>query len=345
MIKLERIDPLEGSAWDTLVTGRSGHSVFHRSAWARVLTETYGHRPIYLRILAGNREVALVPLMEVRSSLTGRRGVSLPFSDFGGPLWSDLAHSDEVYDALANLAHEQNWKHLDLRGGGAPPGRTSAYRSFKTHQLDLRPGLESLERGVDASVRRALRKPEGRSLRLSIETGENAVNGFYSLHARTRRRHGLPPQPVSFFRSVFKHLFQQGHGMVVLAHLDAIPVAGALFLWSEGHAVYKFGASDPLYWPLRPNQRVMWAAIEHLVGSGCRTLDFGRTSETDEGLARFKRSWGSSQEKLCYDRYATGSRTWLPAGPARSESHPLIFGHLPISLNRLAGRLIYPHLD
>lgn len=345
MIKLQRIDPLVGDAWDALLARREDQSIFHRSAWARVLAETYGHRPFYLRVLADDREAALIPIMEVCSSFTGRRGVSLPFSDYAGPLWSDPDEADGVYSALAELAGERKWKHLDLRGGGPPSGRAAAFRIFEAHQLDLRHGLESLEKGVDSSVRRALRKVDGRALRLSVETGEDAIDSFCRLHVRTRRRHGLPPQPQSFFRSISKHLLQQGHGMVVLARLGAIPVAGAVFFWSGGNAIYKFGASDPLHWPLRPNQRVMWAAIEHLVRIGCRSLHFGRTAKGDEGLARFKRSWGSVSFPLAYDRYRPEQAAWLPPTTPRTESHPLILGHLPLLLNRLAGRLIYPHLD
>ena len=345
VIKLERIDPFAGDAWDTCVAGREDHTIFHRSAWARVLAETYGHRPVYLRILADDMEAALVPLMEVRSPLTGRCGVSLPFSDFAGPLWTDPDQAGGVYAALTELAHERNWKRLDLRGGGPAPGRTAAFQTFDAHQLDLRPGLESLERGVDSSVRRALRKAAGRALRVSVETGEDAIASFFRLHVRTRRRHGLPPQPELFFHSISRHLLQQGHGIVVLARLGATPVAGAVFFWSGGHAIYKFGASDPRHWPLRPNQRVMWAAIEHLVRIGCRSLHFGRTSKGDEGLARFKRSWGCVLFPLDYDRYRPVQRAWLPPASPRVESHRLFFGHLPHALNRLAGRLIYPHLD
>lgn len=345
VINLERINPLAGDAWDALITGRENHSIFHRSAWARVLAETYGHQPVYLRIFSNDNEAALVPLMEVRSPLTGCRGVSLPFSDFAGPLWTDPDQADKVYAALAELARERKWKHTDLRGGGPPPGRTAAFQTFESHQLDLRPGLESLEKGVASSVRRALRKADGRALRLSVETGEDDIGSFYRLHVRTRRRHGLPPQPESFFRSISKHLLQRDHGMVVLARLGATPVAGAVFFWSGGNAIYKFGASDPRHWPLRPNQRVMWAAIEHLVGIGCRSLHFGRTSKGDEGLARFKRSWGCDSSSLRYDRYDPVRRAWLPPASPRAESHPLIFGHLPLVINRLAGRLVYPHLD
>src|SRR5205809_7902736 len=80
------IDPLQNGAWDSLLSGFPEATAFHTSAWARVLSRTYGHTPIYLRFDRADEPVALVPLMEVRSALTGVRGVCLPFTDFCGPL-------------------------------------------------------------------------------------------------------------------------------------------------------------------------------------------------------------------------------------------------------------------
>jgi len=48
----------------------------------RVLRETYGHVPLYAARFAGGQLEGLLPLMEVSSPFTGRRGVSLPFTDF-----------------------------------------------------------------------------------------------------------------------------------------------------------------------------------------------------------------------------------------------------------------------
>jgi hypothetical protein len=89
----------------------------------------------------------------------------------------------------------------------------------------------------------------------------------------------------------------------------------------------------------------MWNAIQHFANSGCSEVHFGRTSRNDEGLSRFKRSWGCNSETLLYFRQSLSTGKWDPANHHVSESHPMIFGHLPIGLNRFAGHLIYPHLD
>ena len=344
-IRIVQIDPLKDRDWDDLVSSREDHSIFHRSAWARVLTETYGHRPYYLRISVEGVEVAIVPLMEVNSFLTGRRGVSLPFSDFTGPLWIDQGHAFSVYYALSEFARERRWKHIEIRGGAVSPTSAKPFLIYDSHRLDLRQGTQTIKCGLEASVRKAIRKAEGSGMSVTMDRSSNAMEMFYDLHCRTRRRHGLPPQPFAFFKSISRNLMDDNLGEIVLAKLGEVPVAGAVFLHSGRRVIYKYGASDSLHWPLRPNQLVMWHAIEHFAEAGYEELHFGRTSQKDAGLSRFKRSWGCDSEDLPYFRKVRCADKWENASNQISESHSLFFGHLPIAIGRIAGQLIYPHLD
>ncbi|MDQ2919055.1 MAG: hypothetical protein M3R10_04170, partial [Verrucomicrobiota bacterium] len=76
------IDPRSDRSWDDSIAKHSEATIFHTSAWANVLCDTYRHTPLYFRFSADSQIKALLPLMEVASPFTGRRGVSLPFSDF-----------------------------------------------------------------------------------------------------------------------------------------------------------------------------------------------------------------------------------------------------------------------
>jgi hypothetical protein len=344
-VTCERIDPLFGDDWDSEIIVHPQHSVFHRSAWARVLEESYGHRSFYLKHASAAGGQAWIPLMEVASAITGRRGVSLPFSDFAGPLWSGDGNVEEVYQAILRLAADRRWRHFELRHSGMPPSGAEPFVSYLGHVLDLRPGEDGIENGLEPSVRRAVRKAARSGLEISIDTGHSAMAAFYGLHCETRRRHGLPPQSFHFFESIQRNLLACGLGEVVLTRLKGKAIAGAVFLRSAGRAIYKFGASDTAHWDLRPNQWAMWHGIRHLVSEGCAELHFGRTSRGDDGLSRFKRSWGCRTENLDYFRHDTRADHWSVGARPSAEGHPLVFGKMPLALNRLAGRLIYPHLD
>ena len=344
-VQCERIDPLSDDGWDSRVTLRPDHSVFHRSAWARVLAEAYGHRPFYLRITVAGDEVALVPLMEVSSPVTGRRGVSLPFADFAGVLWNDLRQQAAVSEVLLGLAAARKWKHLELRGGLCPAPDAGSFLTYRSHELDLSCGITPLLRWLPASTRRSIHKAERSGLTITIGRDSAAMLAFYQLHSRTRRRHGLPPQPFTFFEAISRHLIERGLGVIVLAHYSGTAVAGAVFFHSGGRAIYKFGASDNSHWDLRPNHLVMWSAIQYLADAGCQSLHFGRTANADAGLIRFKKSWAGVEATLRYFRYHIGKLAWITDANPPAESLHLVFGHLPLSVNRIVGRLLYPHLD
>src|SRR5207244_2383207 len=80
-LQMRILDPVHNPGWDVVVALHRDSGCFHTSAWARVLRQTYNHHPFYLQFSRGRRLAALIPLMEVSSQFTGRRGVFLPFSD------------------------------------------------------------------------------------------------------------------------------------------------------------------------------------------------------------------------------------------------------------------------
>lgn len=344
-LQCDPVDPLAGGEWDKLASRFSFASVFHGSAWARVLHRTYGHHPSYLRIHAGGSTVALAPLMEVRSRLTGTRGVSLPFSDFCGPLVHDESLRAELLPFITDLARERRWSHFDLRCENWHDAGLARWRTYSGHVLDLSKGMVQLERGLSELAARSIKKAARSGIAIEADGSLDSVRAFYQLHCLTRRRHGLPPQSFRFFAHLHEEIIGRGHGLVVLAKEGRRAIAGAVFLRFQDSAVFKFGASDVRRWPLRPNHAVMWEGIRMLAGQGCRTLHFGRTSSADRGLSRFKSSWGADITSINQFRFSPRDRGWKGGTDPAAENHRAIFGWLPLRFNRILGSLIYPHLD
>ena len=70
------VDPAVDAGWDAKVRACSSSSFFHSAAWAQVLQDTYGYTPVYFTCGTPDQLQALLPVMEIDSWLTGRRGVS-----------------------------------------------------------------------------------------------------------------------------------------------------------------------------------------------------------------------------------------------------------------------------
>jgi hypothetical protein len=120
-------------------------------------------------------------------------------------------------------------------------------------------------------------------------------------------------------------VIEPGLGTVLLAYERETPVAGAVFLAWNGAVTYKFGASDPAYWALRPNNLVFWEAIRAACVRGDRTLDFGRTELENHGLREFKCGWGAREEPLVYT---------FAGGAPRSDARGIVVRALGAAIRR-----------
>jgi Acetyltransferase (GNAT) domain len=342
-LEMRIYDPVHNPGWDHLVALHRDAGCFHTSAWAKVLHQTYSHHPFYLRFSRGRRLAALIPLMEVRSPFTGRRGVCLPFSDSCEPLIFDPDAVDLVRDRVVTFARERRWKHVEIRGGKSFQPASSSAAKFYGHTLDLRRRVDELADRFDSSVHRAIRKAKRSGVDALIVRNRQAVSDFYQLHVQTRRRHGVPPQPASFFLNIHEHIIRPGLGFIVLARYRSRFIAAAVFFHYGKTALYKYGASDNRFQEFRANNLVMWQGIQFLARQGAERLHFGRTDCENDGLRRFKLSWGTQEEALNYFRVDRSGREHA----ARHDSafHKRIFSRLPLAFNRLAGSMIYPHLD
>lgn len=338
------LNPMRHPNWDALVEKEPKSTLFHTSVWAQVLRETYGHRPLYLHRALNGKLHSLLPLMEVWSPWTGRRGVSLPFTDVCLPL-SVSEHPRALYASAMNQGYVRGWRYLECRGGPWEcPGATPSLQ-FWGHTVELGGSDNSLFQRLDRSVRRGVRKAQKASLQVEFKSDLEAMSRFYSLHCATRRRHGVPPQPWRFFEKIAKLIILPGYGCVAEARFRNEPIAGAVFMHFGHEAFYKFGASDYNYQGLRPNNLVLWEAIKRYSASGFARLHLGRTSLANDGLRRFKQGFGTHEEKIDYFKYDFRRNCFIKDRDLSTGWLNCVFSSLPPAMLRLFGSLVYPHLS
>ena len=300
--------------------------------------ETYGYQPVWQKV--GD---SLLPLMEVNSWLTGRRGITLPFTDDCEPLCGSPAEFKPLFENALGLGRSRRWKSIELRGGRQFFGEAPASLAFYGHRLDLRVGECRLFEKLDGSVRQGVRKAVKDGVTVEVSTSEQAVREFYDLQCLTRKRHGLPPQPWAFFLNIWRHIVSQKQGVVVLAAWRGVKIGGAAFFYLGGRAIYKYGASDLARQHLRPNNLVMWTGVQWLAQNGAKTLHLGKTSLANEGLRRFKLNLGAVEEHLEYVKFDLRTGQFVIETDGISGWHNRVFRRLPVVLSRQAGELLYKH--
>ena len=340
---MEIIDPIEFPAWDTLLLRNGNNEFFHTSAWARVLRESYGFRPIYFIQQIQDEIDLLMPFVEINSPWTGKRGVSLPFSDQCRAFARQKELIPAAVERVTDHARIAGWKYAEWRDSLFPREIAVEHNSFFVHEIDLTKSEAAIYSSLKDSNRRCIRRALKEGVSIRICHSLDSVQSFYRLNCITRKRHGLPPQPYVFFRNVFEFLIDNGYGAVVIAVHSGRVVAAAMFFFFGSSALYKYGASDLRFQGLRPNNLLFWEAIRWLKASGRSTLNLGRTELDNPGLLQYKRLWGAAEVLINYHRYDVKRKSFIQGRPKKTSVLNTVLRNLPTGLLRLVGRAVYKH--
>jgi lipid II:glycine glycyltransferase (peptidoglycan interpeptide bridge formation enzyme) len=280
-MKISIIDPTTDSRWEKFVNSQKHSTIFHTSAWARVVKDTYGYLPQYYALEnEADQFKAAIPFYLVKSRLTGKRLVCLPFSDYCWPLGVEEADIALLLDSVKKQVKLGEFSYLEVRGWQnrvVPTLSNLVTRKYYiTYMLDLEMGLETLNEKFHDSVRRGIRQAEKRGITVHLTSNEGDLDNFYRLHVMTRKKLGVLPQPYTFFKNLFHHMISQNLGFIVMADCEGKTVVGVVFLNHKDAIYYKFNAFDENYLQKRPNHLVTWEAIQFVCAKNYKYFDFGR---------------------------------------------------------------------
>ncbi|MGO9614539.1 MAG: lipid II:glycine glycyltransferase FemX [Dissulfurispiraceae bacterium] len=338
------INPVGYPKWDVLLVANPEHSFFHSSCWAKVLSESYGYTPCYFTTMNDNRLAALIAVMEIRSIIRGKRGVSLPFTDYCEPIFSEGHYFQEMMSELIKHGKQSGWKSIEIRSGKEVSRVTPPSSFYYGHVLKLLKGQDALFSNLRDSTKRNIRKAEKEGVSVRLHSSPESVSEFYRLNCLTRKMHGLPPQPSSFFRRIYEYIILKGHGFVALALHEGKTVAGAVYFNFGNKALFKYGASDKRYQHIRANNLIMWEAIKWYSQKGYTTLCFGRTEPENKGLRQFKAGWGAEEHIVNYYKYDLIKESYIKDLPQIRGFHNKVFTTMPMPLLRITGSLLYKHM-
>jgi hypothetical protein len=279
----------------------------------------------------------------VNSWMTGRRIVSLPFSDHCDPLVQD----SEALSTLLEVAKTSpgfGCQYVEIRSRFTPPAGQGfdVVAEYWFHTLDLRRDLASIFDGFHENhMRRAIHKAERRGITIETGRSEALVREFYRLHAMTRRRHGAPVQPIQWFRQLVVCF---GDDVTVyVARRAGQAVAAIVTVRHKKTLVYKYGGSDYIHKAHGGMPYLFWRIVQDAHTEGLDELDLGRSDLENAGLVAFKDHLGAQRTRLRYHRSgnrigALGTRS-LAARCAKRA-----FSIVPPAVHASVSGRLYRHL-
>jgi FemAB-related protein (PEP-CTERM system-associated) len=328
--------------FDEFVERHPGSTIFHGSAWHGLVERHFPHRPRHLEAWRGGRRTGVLPLHEVRSPLSGRAFVSVPYGVHGGPLASDEGSLVALVARVRAMVASEGARYAELRFREEPGGaveesgprlaRSDLYATFERelpHDPDACLGL--IPRKSRATARQAA---ERHGLELVEDPG--GARELHRLFVLNKRRLGSP----AFGRAWFEDLLALGRARVRLHFVrrdgEAL-VAVMSFLhratWNPYYSgsvpgAERLGASNYAYWQL----------MRRAASEGFERFDFGR-SRVGSGPFDFKRNMGFEPRILPY-RWVLAPGESVPQVHPGNERFSLprrVIQHLPPALASAIG--------
>lgn len=338
----EKLDP-QDPRWFDFIQSREDAVIFHHPAWIKTLAQTYQYHPFILaacddhgKILAG------LPVMEVNSWLTGRRWVSLPFSDYCNPLALKSEIIQDFTDQLVSLHQQPDTPRIELRWHYPQRSKIETYTQHVLHLNRFEKGSREIDDYIHTRLRKRMNRAQNSGMQVEIGATTQDVDKFYNLQLNTRKRHGVPAQPRKFFNLLQENILQHGIGKVLTAYYQGRLLAGLVILWYQGTLTMKYSADTRDYDDLFPNYLLDYTAMRWAAENGFKTIDFGRSAITNEGLRSYKDRLGATEIPLMYS--VINGKPPVNTSGNLSNIMEKVIQHSPTFVCRVAGEVLYRHV-
>jgi hypothetical protein len=277
--------------------------------------------------------------IETKGLFAANRLVCLPFTDCTQPLYRSResldslmqAIKDELGSAYGTIVVRTDEPYFDV------PKESTWVR----HEMCTAGTMDEVASHFTGQARQNCRKAAAAGLEFRHSTESAAIDHFYRLHLKTRKKVGVPIQPKSFFRRLHKRIIENGLGTTALVSLAGRVLSASVLLHFNRTVMLKYFASDPQALSCRPNDFLTLHALKYACQNGFEVFDFGISKRKQDGLRRFKKKWGTREIDVHYDQIVGETMTAPVDESVALRVAGTAIRHSPEVLCRTLGKLFY----
>jgi hypothetical protein len=344
------LEDSENQHWDNYVNQHPRGHIFHLTKWKQVLQESFNFSPLYLYYQNQEGGISgILPLMKVKSLITGRRIISLPFSFICGPITDSADITVSLISEAREFLQSEDCSYIEIKSDHEFSPIDTHYRILDDHYchylLPIKGNADDIFRSLHKNmVQRAISKAEREGVEIIQDKSTESLKIFYRLNCLTHRKHGIPPPPFKFYQQMFDTFETEDRLRLFLAKINQLYIAAGIFATHGDTIYYLYGASDERYLKHRANQLVLWNLIKWGIENNFSYFEMGRASVDNKGLRDYKKRWNSTEHQLYYYYFpeirgiGAVDRNKLKVRLLKS-----VWENLPISLIRKSS-ILYKHL-
>lgn len=321
--------------WDQYVRCSELSTPYHLSGWKDVLQDVFCSETHYLLAEENNKIVGVLPLLHIKSILTGHYFTSLP----GGLCAESEQAAEALMDQGKELVKATKARYLILRDGRKKwnfPGLVTDEEHI-TFIVELDQDLEKVKGDFKKRTRQLVNQATRSGL--VSATGLENLAEYYPIYAQAMRELGTPTLGFVFFKSLANHLPDETNLLTV--YLDSRIVGGGFMAPFKETVYCTWAGMLREYYPLHSVHLLVWNSITYAFNNGFQRVDLGRCRK-NSGAYVFKKDFGANCMQLYQQCYLNGTKA-PPSVGAAMEDDPTyrtfvkIWRKLPLQMTEFIG--------
>ena len=296
-LQLREMTPADHAAWDRFNHAMPNGTFFHRSGWARVIKDAFGHKPLYTCAIRDGAIVGILPMAQVKTMLFGHTLISVPFCVYGGPVAADAETEQALLDHAQSLLQKSGATAMEFRHRDPlelPPDWVSGPPLYVTFRKPIEADHDKNMKAIPRKQRAMVRKGIQNGLASVADRNADRLHGIY---AESVRNLGTPVFARQYFRILMDE-FGEDADIVTILDKDT-PVTSVMNFYFRDEVLPYYGGGTSAARGVAGNDFMYWEVMRRAADRGYRMFDFGR-SKRETGAFAFKHNWGFVEQPLNY---------------------------------------------
>jgi len=302
-----------GKEWDEFVL-RYTDLIFYQSIWSQVLKEGLRGQPLYFYLREGGEIVAGLPGVLLNFRIFKILYASLPYGNligekkWFGPFFENLEREFEKRGIhQVRITDSPFWEKRN------PNCNYKGIENICT-LINLRNvDEEGLWKSYSHYVRRDIKRAEKHGIEIHKGRSKDDFECLYQLYLKAMERNVAPAKySYRFVMALAKFTMASNRGVLLIAKMNQIPVAGILVIYSKSSAHAFLAGSDSQFLKFYPNKFLIHRSLVESIVCGHQIFDFMGSEKEDENLIRFKSLWGGQPNTITtYVKDYNPLRCWM----------------------------------
>ncbi len=302
---VQSFEDIPAAEWDELVNQSPEGWLYQSSAWIEYAQQAGSQSVSFALRTQQGKLAAVFPLYRQDLSRLGWRRLRRLYTGLSGPvIAAGLQESfrqtvwKQLFLEVDRIAAEQQIDILQVRLTNMAPAYQPRRRDdvnplfsvgllsplsvdpFSICQplsrvLDLNKLPEQLLKEMDGDCRAAIRQAKRNGITVELSAERRDLLDFAALHQANWNRTGLNAHELDYFYSMWDRFHACGAMKVLFARYQDKRIAAVIVHAFKDAAFYWAGCSDAAFLKLRPNNLLLWEAIQHVRSCGARWFEVG----------------------------------------------------------------------